>query len=181
MSLIRRGNRCPYEHLALYAKFPPLAIEKSGGSYCFLKTLLIPPWKDEMEVSNCGKTGKHESTQKPQARVLKGHWGLQVVGHGKPHSERCREPFCQDLALLSLCCFFSSSSTSSHPHHRFCLRNNDSLYFLGYRFINARRRIVQPMIDQSNRAGKSPIVTVFKSRKRKPSSSHSPGGLLPGK
>lgn len=24
-----------------------------------------------------------------------------------------------------------------------------------YRFINARRRIVQPMIDQSNRAGKS--------------------------
>uniref|UniRef100_A0AAR2LW37 Homeobox domain-containing protein n=1 Tax=Pygocentrus nattereri TaxID=42514 RepID=A0AAR2LW37_PYGNA len=36
-------------------------------------------------------------------------------------------------------------------------------------FINARRRIVQPMIDQSNRAGKSPIVTVFKSRRRKPS------------
>uniref|UniRef100_A0A672LU19 Homeobox protein Meis1-like n=1 Tax=Sinocyclocheilus grahami TaxID=75366 RepID=A0A672LU19_SINGR len=28
-------------------------------------------------------------------------------------------------------------------------------------FINARRRIVQPMIDQSNRAGKSPIVSVF--------------------
>ncbi|XP_052590725.1 homeobox protein Meis1 isoform X4 [Peromyscus californicus insignis] len=46
-------------------------------------------------------------------------------------------------------------------------------------FINARRRIVQPMIDQSNRAGKSPLVTVFKSGKRKPSSSHSPGGLLP--
>ncbi|KAM7118804.1 homeobox protein Meis1 isoform X3 [Mycteria americana] len=46
-------------------------------------------------------------------------------------------------------------------------------------FINARRRIVQPMIDQSNRAGKSPIVTVFKSRRRKPSSSHSPGGPLP--
>lgn len=57
----------------------PLAIEKSGGSYCFLKTLLIPPWKDEMEVSNCGKTGKHESTQKPQACVLKGHRGLQSV------------------------------------------------------------------------------------------------------
>ncbi|XP_077993401.1 homeobox protein Meis1-like isoform X5 [Glandiceps talaboti] len=32
-------------------------------------------------------------------------------------------------------------------------------------FINARRRIVQPMIDQSNRAGKSPVVTVFKSRR----------------
>uniref|UniRef100_A0A8C6Q1J2 Meis homeobox 1 n=1 Tax=Nothobranchius furzeri TaxID=105023 RepID=A0A8C6Q1J2_NOTFU len=32
-------------------------------------------------------------------------------------------------------------------------------------FINARRRIVQPMIDQSNRAGKSPIVTVFKSKR----------------
>ncbi len=26
-----------------------------------------------------------------------------------------------------------------------------------FRFINARRRIVQPMIDQSNRAGKLPI------------------------
>ncbi|XP_057414620.1 homeobox protein Meis1 isoform X3 [Balaenoptera acutorostrata] len=46
-------------------------------------------------------------------------------------------------------------------------------------FINARRRIVQPMIDQSNRAGKSPIVTVFKSRRRKASSSHSPGGPIP--
>ncbi|XP_031571935.1 homeobox protein Meis1-like isoform X4 [Actinia tenebrosa] len=34
-------------------------------------------------------------------------------------------------------------------------------------FINARRRIVQPMIDASNRAGKSPVVTVFKSRRRK--------------
>ncbi|TKC42153.1 hypothetical protein EI555_003594 [Monodon monoceros] len=46
-------------------------------------------------------------------------------------------------------------------------------------FINARRRIVQPMIDQSNRAGKSPLVTVFKSRRRKASSSHSPGGPIP--
>ncbi|XP_067845596.1 homeobox protein Meis1 isoform X3 [Heptranchias perlo] len=46
-------------------------------------------------------------------------------------------------------------------------------------FINARRRIVQPMIDQSNRAGKSPIVTVYKSRRRKSSASHSPGGPLP--
>ncbi|XP_072363020.1 homeobox protein Meis2 isoform X4 [Scyliorhinus torazame] len=46
-------------------------------------------------------------------------------------------------------------------------------------FINARRRIVQPMIDQSNRAGKSPIVTVFKSRRRKSSSSHSLGEPLP--
>ena len=27
------------------------------------------------------------------------------------------------------------------------------LFFLCFRFINARRRIVQPMIDQSNRAG----------------------------
>ncbi|XP_043552609.1 homeobox protein Meis1b isoform X1 [Chiloscyllium plagiosum] len=45
-------------------------------------------------------------------------------------------------------------------------------------FINARRRIVQPMIDQSNRAGKSPIVTVFKSHRRKSSSSHSLGEPL---
>ncbi|KRZ04235.1 Homeobox protein Meis2 [Trichinella zimbabwensis] len=41
-------------------------------------------------------------------------------------------------------------------------------------FINARRRIVQPMIDQSNRAGRSPVVNVFKSRRRK-SSGQSPG------
>ena len=38
------------------------------------------------------------------------------------------------------------------------------------RFINARRRIVQPMIDASSQVGKSPVVTVFKSRKRKSSS-----------
>lgn len=31
------------------------------------------------------------------------------------------------------------------------------------------------MIDQSNRAGKSPVVTVFKSRRRKSSSGQSPG------
>lgn len=67
---------------------PPPEIEKSGGWYCFLKILLIPPWKDEMEVSNCGKTGKHKSTQKPQACVLKGHWGLQVLQHLKLHSEQ---------------------------------------------------------------------------------------------
>eukprot|EP00794_Sanderia_malayensis_P020299 gene20299-22288_t len=41
-------------------------------------------------------------------------------------------------------------------------------------FINARRRIVQPMIDASSRSGKTPVITVFKSRKRKLSS---PQGL----
>ncbi|XP_046343410.1 homeobox protein Meis1-like isoform X1 [Haliotis rufescens] len=47
-------------------------------------------------------------------------------------------------------------------------------------FINARRRIVQPMIDQSNRAGKSSqLVTVFKNRRRKSSSAESLG-LSPG-
>ncbi|KAG9339063.1 hypothetical protein JZ751_024261 [Albula glossodonta] len=48
-------------------------------------------------------------------------------------------------------------------------------------FINARRRIVQPMIDQSNRAGKSTVVTVFKSRRRKPTASHVPGDPRTGK
>ena len=51
---------------------------------------------------------------------------------------------------------------------------------LFYRFINARRRIVQPMIDQSNRAGKSPVVTVFKSRRCKSSTSQSPPDIPPG-
>lgn len=36
------------------------------------------------------------------------------------------------------------------------------------------------MIDQSNRAGKSPIVSVFKSHRLKPSSSHAPGGHSDG-
>ncbi|VDM42236.1 unnamed protein product [Toxocara canis] len=47
------------------------------------------------------------------------------------------------------------------------------------RFINARRRIVQPMIDQSNRAGRPNGVNVFKNRRRK-SSGQSPGPS-PGK
>eukprot|EP00118_Oscarella_pearsei_P026183 m.309562 g.309562 ORF g.309562 m.309562 type:complete len:703 (+) comp46954_c0_seq1:157-2265(+) len=34
-------------------------------------------------------------------------------------------------------------------------------------FINARRRIVQPMIDASNRAGKAPVVTMFKPKRRR--------------
>uniref|UniRef100_UPI00398E3EAC homeobox protein Meis2a isoform X1 n=1 Tax=Pristiophorus japonicus TaxID=55135 RepID=UPI00398E3EAC len=42
-------------------------------------------------------------------------------------------------------------------------------------FINARRRIVQPMIDQSNRAGKSQVVTVFKPGRHKSTSSYSSG------
>lgn len=53
--------------------------------------------------------------------------------------------------------------------------------FIFYRFINARRRIVQPMIDQSNRAGKSPIVTVFKSCRRKQLTLHAPRGPSAGK
>eukprot|EP00794_Sanderia_malayensis_P020298 gene20298-22287_t len=40
-------------------------------------------------------------------------------------------------------------------------------------FINARRRVVQPMIDASNRAGKSSVVTVFKSKRRRSSSPES--------
>jgi hypothetical protein len=45
-------------------------------------------------------------------------------------------------------------------------------------FINARRRIVQPMIDSNNRAGRSPQVNVFKNRRRKNSGS-SPSGTPP--
>ncbi|KAI6243573.1 Homeobox domain-containing protein [Aphelenchoides fujianensis] len=40
-------------------------------------------------------------------------------------------------------------------------------------FINARRRIVQPMLDSANRAGRSPHCNVFKNRRRK-NSDHSP-------
>jgi len=34
------------------------------------------------------------------------------------------------------------------------MSDTEKLFVLVRRFINARRRIVQPMIDQSNRAGK---------------------------
>lgn len=36
-----------------------------------------------------------------------------------------------------------------------------------WRFINARRRIVQPMIEKSTRLGKTAMVGTYKSRKRK--------------
>ena len=51
------------------------------------------------------------------------------------------------------------------------------LTYLPCRFINARRRVVQPMIDASNRAGKSSVVTVFKSKRRR---SSSPESVSPG-
>ncbi|PIC23335.1 hypothetical protein B9Z55_017069 [Caenorhabditis nigoni] len=41
-------------------------------------------------------------------------------------------------------------------------------------FINARRRIVQPMIDQNNRAGRAPHMNVCKNRRRN-RSEQSPG------
>lgn len=37
----------------------------------------------------------------------------------------------------------------------------DMIMFFFSRFINARRRIVQPMIDQSNRAGRAALHSVF--------------------
>ncbi len=48
-----------------------------------------------------------------------------------------------------------------------CVKVHNDLF---WRFINARRRVVQPMIDASNRAGKSSVVTVFKSKRRRSSS-----------
>ncbi|XP_072123044.1 homeobox protein Meis2a isoform X7 [Mobula birostris] len=74
----------------------------------------------------------------------------------------------------------SGSSTNLAEHHPYPseeqkkqLAQDTGLTILQVNnwFINARRRIVQPMIDQSNRAGKSQVVTVFKSRRHKSSSS----------
>ncbi len=42
----------------------------------------------------------------------------------------------------------------SQINSKFNAKNFNLFWFSIYRFINARRRIVQPMIDQSNRAGK---------------------------
>jgi hypothetical protein len=67
----------------------------------------------------------------------------------------------------------SSICFASSTHHQF-LQTYPYTYLSVFRFINARRRIVQPMIDQSNRAGRSPVVNVFKNRRRK-SSGQSPG------
>lgn len=74
MSLIRRGNKCPMNISISTPNFPPCN-RRERWLVLFPETLLIPPRKDEMEVSNCGKMGRHKSTQKPQACVLRGHWG----------------------------------------------------------------------------------------------------------
>ncbi len=73
------------------------------------------------------------------------------------------------LSSTSLCL----GTPSRIWHGSLNLISVQSFYFL-FRFINARRRIVQPMIDASSRAGKTPVITVFKSRKRK---MHSPDSL----
>ena len=44
----------------------------------------------------------------------------------------------------------------------------DHCHYFDSRFINARRRIVQPMIEKSARMGKPPMIGGYKSRKRKP-------------
>lgn len=55
-----------------------------------------------------------------------------------------------DGGFSYLCCCFC------HRHCGCCEGGNaDVMPLLSRRFINARRRIVQPMIDQSNRAGQS--------------------------
>lgn len=46
-------------------------------------------------------------------------------------------------------------------HLNWCTKEHVVCLFLFERFINARRRIVQPMIDQSNRAGKDMFYHVF--------------------
>ena len=66
-----------------------------------------------------------------------------------------------------------------------CSQNTDTAFddwtsLLHFRFINARRRIVQPMIDQSNRAGKFQLVSVFIFHRHKSSSSYTPGVSSPG-
>lgn len=43
---------------------------------------------------------------------------------------------------------------TSHVCALFAFKTIFLMFFYSFRFINARRRIVQPMIDQSNRAGK---------------------------
>ena len=91
------------------------------------------------------------------------------------------QQFLPDLVLRNTLTMFlypaSSSPLFSPPF--FFLPPLPPSFFLSFNHTNAR--IVQPMIDQSNRAGKSPIVTVFKSRRRKPSTLHAPGGPSDGK
>ena len=73
------------------------------------------------------------------------------------------------MAVIYICLNITSFIKFSYT----LVNKKFNLWFFIFRFINARRRIVQPMIDASNRAGKSPVVTVYKSRKRKNSGSES--------
>jgi len=65
-----------------------------------------------------------------------------VVSYSKINTFNWVERWAAHFFMLFLISHFYPSS------------NKDLMLFLLFRFINARRRIVQPMIDQSNRAGK---------------------------
>lgn len=67
--------------------------------------------------------------------------------------------------------------TKSTQNIKIC-KNLKKLKINIFRFINARRRIVQPMIDSNNRAGRS-ACNVFRNRRRR-ESGNSPGPS-PGK
>lgn len=86
----------------------------------------------------------------------------RVVWHGI-----CLGFQCQDCLVLSAQFLANLVLRNTLTFSFQCLLPLPPLFFFSHcyffcRFINARRRIVQPMIDQSNRAGKSPLVTLFK-------------------
>lgn len=72
-----------------------------------------------------------------------------------------------------------SAGAEVFAEHRHCIWWPVSLFY--FRFINARRRIVQPMIDQSNRAGKFQLVSIFTSHRHQPSPTYMSGVSSPGK
>ncbi|WKY11959.1 hypothetical protein Q1695_003489 [Nippostrongylus brasiliensis] len=110
-----------------------------------------PPQAGRSTTPRAGRGSAHQAKKrgifpKPATNILRA-WLFQHLTHPYPSEEQKKQ-----------------------------LANDTGLTILQVNnwFINARRRIVQPMIDQSNRAGRAPAVSVFKNRRRN-RSDQSPG------
>ncbi|TKR69765.1 hypothetical protein L596_021875 [Steinernema carpocapsae] len=178
---------------SFYAKFyrqrwtswQEMSIEEEGH---FSKTsnehdeeLVVPSFDGDESLSICGS-----STEDGRDSVLSdgqgGNGSLSGGGNGSSNgggSKRKVPKVFSKEAITKFRAWLFQNLTHPYPseEQKKQLAADTGLTILQVNnwFINARRRIVQPMIDQSNRAGRSPVVNVFKNRRRKNSNGNSPG------
>ena len=113
-------------------------------------------------------THTHTHTHKIRRRPLKcAHTHTDTHTDTPPH----HFPLSAPLFITQIICrrlfhlFFIITNEFSFSLPRPPLYSSSFPSFVCCRFINARRRIVQPMIDQSNRAGKSRSFQLFAARR----------------